>query len=225
MKALWLAVLLVHPGLKSETLGTQSIAAPAAAAVVRFGFDRPAAKVKYRFELSEDGRGTYVAEYPPTPPATPGGSVEVALMLHAATLKKIFEQARSTVVYHGGCETKAKNIAQTGAKTLTLLEVTGAASTCTWNYSEKAPVAALQDEFIAMAETLDVGRTLKMQQRFDRLGLDREMAFLDDEVKSGRAQGLENIAPVLQGIVDDESLLERVRARGRALLQLSAVQR
>ena len=223
MKALWLAVLLVHPGLKRETCGTQSGAAPAA--VVRFSFERPAAKVKYRFDLSEDGRGTYVAEYPPTPPATPGGSVEVPLALHAATVKKIFEQARSTVVYHGGCETKAKNIAQTGVKTLTLVELAGAASTCTWNYSEKAPVAALQDEFIAMAETLDTGRTLQMQQRFDRLGLDREMSFLADEVSSGRAQGLENIAPVLQGIADDESLLERVRVRARALLQLSAAQR
>ena len=64
-----------------------------------------------------------------------------------------------------------------------------------------------------------------MEQRFDRLGLDREMGFLVDAVKGGRALGRENIAPVLQGLADDTSLLDRVRTRARTLLQMSAMER
>ncbi len=216
MRGWLLLLLLAPPGWRREQ---------SPVAVVRFGFERPVSNTSYRFELSENGQGTYRAEYPPTPPATPGERVETPLALHAGTVKKIFEQARSTVVFHGVCETRAKNIAQTGMKTLTLLEATGASSTCTWNYSDKPAVTALQDEFVAMAETLDTGRRLRMEQRFDRLGLDREMGFLAEQVTAGRAQGLENIAPVLESIADDMSLLERVRARAMALLQMSAVER
>ncbi len=199
--------------------------APAAAPpMVQFGLERPAAGVSYRFTLREDGSGTYRATYPPMPPSTPGETVETPLMLHEATVKKIFDQARSTLPLHGNCETKVKNIAQTGVKTLTY---TSAAATvaCTWNYSDKSAVSALQDEFTAMAETLDAGRKLTMDQRFDRLGLDRDMTFLVGQVKEGHAQGLENITPVLQSIVEDVSLLERVRAQAKALLQASTAQR
>ena len=212
--------------LSARTGTPQSQAAPGSSApMVRFAFERATTHTSYRFKLSEDGRGTYLADYPPTPPATPGEHVEVPLALHAGTAKKIFEQARSTQVLHSNCETKAKNIAQTGQKTLTYVDSGGTTTMCTWNYSDKADVAALQNEFIAMAETLDTGRRLRMEQRFDRLALDREMDFLLDEVKDGRAQGLENIMPVLQAIADDQSLLERVRARAKSLLELSAVER
>ena len=218
MTAIWLLLLLAP-----QASNTPSQTAPAA--IVRFDFERAATHTRYHFELHEDGQGIYTADYPATPPATPAESLEVPLALHAATAKKIFDQARATIVYHGGCETRMKNIAQTGIKSLTLTEADGAKATCTWNYSDKAPVSALQSEFTAMAATLDTGRTLKMEQRFDRLALDREMAFLTDQVKAGQAQGLENIAPVLQSLADDESLLERVRARAKALLQLSAIER
>ena len=218
---IWLAWILAFSGqngVKTEPLDT--------APVVQFGFERPVAGVSYRFVLREDGSGTYRATYQATPPAIPGETVEVPLRVHAGTAKKIFEQARSTVPLHGNCETKAKGIAQTGIKSLTYIQEAGApGSMCAWNYSEKVAVRGLQDEFQAMASTLDEGRKLQMEQRFDRLGMDREMGLLVDEVKDGRAQGLENIAPVLQGIVDDVSLLERVRTRAKMLLDLSMVER
>jgi hypothetical protein len=217
MKGLWLGLVLLHPGLRFAPWGPQGGAAPAS---VVFSLDRPAARMMYRFTLLEDGSGEYEATYPATPPATPSETVKTPLRLHAGTAKKIFEQARATVPLHGNCETKARNIAQTGVKTLTFSGGEGSA-TCTWNYSEKSNVSALQDEFGAMALTLDEARKLQMEQRFDRLGLDREMGYLLEQAKAGQAQGLENIAPVLQAIVADESLLERVRVRAKTLLQMS----
>ena len=197
---------------------------PPQAPTVQFTLDRPATRVNYHFTLHEDGTGTYTASYPATPPATPAQTVDVPLMLHPATARKIFDQARSTVPLHGNCETKIKNIAQTGTKTLSLTQQDGPPAMCTWNYSEKAAVSALQDEFISMATTLDAGRRLKMLQRFDRLGMDHEMTYLLEQAKSGQAQGLENIAPILVTIVEDTSLLERVRSRATTLLDMSKVE-
>lgn len=226
----WLlaAIVAVNPCLRSENGGTQiagSFPIDAPTATVQFNFERPVARASYKFVLREDGAGTYTATYPATPPATPQETVDVPLLLHRALAARIFEQARTTIPLHGNCETKVKNIAQTGTKTLAYADPAGSKATCAWNYSDKSAVAGLQEEFIAMAVTLDTGRRLKMQQRFDRLGMDREIAFLLEQAKSGQALGLENIAPVLEEIVADTSLLERVRARAKILLDMSRLER
>lgn len=223
---IWLiaGLLAIQPGAGREGSGREGsgLVEPA---TVKFGMERPASLASYRFTLREDGTGVYKATYPPLPPATPAETAEVPLMLHAALTKKIFEQAGSTVPLHGNCESKAKNIALTGIKTLTYTDAAGAASNCTWNYSEKQAVVALQEEFVAMASTLDLGRRLKMEQRYNRLELDKDIAFLMEQVKNGQARGVENIAPVLEAIALDETLLERVRARARTLLQMSVAER
>ncbi len=218
MKTLLAATLLMaQPGYQAAVL----VDPP----TVQFAMDRPATNLKYHFMIRDDGTGTYTASYPPTPPATPGETVDAPLMLHAALARKIFEQARSTVPLHGNCETKAKNIAQTGMKTLTFVDAAGARATCTWNFSEKAPVVALQDEFLGLAQTLDSARKLRMEQRFDRLGMDWEISFLLEQVQAGHALGLETISPLLDQIIADSSLLERVRGKAKILLDMSRLER
>jgi hypothetical protein len=47
------------------------------------------------------------------------------------------------------------------------------------------------------------------------------MEFLEQMVHDGRATEVENIAPILQTLADDEAILQRVQRRARALLQLA----
>jgi hypothetical protein len=73
--------------------------------------------------------------------------------------------------------------------------------------------------FQAIAETMQIGATLQHLHRFDRLGLDAEMDTLAAEAKEGNAIEMQNIAPTLQSIVDDERVIERVRRKAARLLQ------
>jgi hypothetical protein len=52
----------------------------------------------------------------------------------------------------------------------------------------------------------------------DRLGLDQEMDFLTEAVQDGRAQQVCTIRDILQRLVQDDAVLDRVRKRARSLL-------
>src|SRR5205823_7571283 len=106
---------------------------------------------------------------------------------------------------------KAKNIADTGKKTLTYTGPDGSGS-CTYNYSENKTIDMLTNTFLAIAYTLDEGRRLEFLHRYDRLGLDAEMSLLLQEVGAGRALELGTIAPALAAIVDDTAVIQRVRS-------------
>jgi hypothetical protein len=76
----------------------------------------------------------------------------------------------------------------------------------------------LAEDLIAVAFTLEEGRRLAVEHQHDRLSLDAELEELQDAVKSGRAQQIQNIAPQLNAIAADEKVLERARSRARQLL-------
>ncbi len=201
---------------------------PAPGATITFGFDRPGLPVPaFILTLHSDGTGTYAATvatpepsryapYPPTPPPPPT-HITRAISVSPQLTMQVFEQARNTNRFHVACESKAKNIASTGAKTLTYTGPEGDGH-CAYNYTEVKPVASLTDTFLGIAFTLDLGRKLEQAHRYDRLGLDQEMRFLVDAVHDGHALELGNIAPVLTSIAEDTQLLERVRNRAAALL-------
>jgi hypothetical protein len=71
-----------------------------------------------------------------------------------------------------------------------------------------------------IAETMDEGRELDRLHRYDRLGLDDAMASLTEEVSNGSAREVGTIAPSLRAIAADAEVLQRVRARAAALLNL-----
>ena len=80
-------------------------------------------------------------------------------------------------------------------------------------------MVALTEMFQAISLTLDMGRKLDFDHRFDRLGLDATMASLTDMVDAGRAMELGTIASTLKSIARDSDVLERVRLRAERLLK------
>ncbi len=186
----------------------------------------------YSFILGMDGSATYRVAYPPevakyspyaaTAVAAPPTNMTMQVKLSPATTAMLFEKVRGTDGFRKPCASKAKNIADTGVKTLTYVSAGGTA-TCTYNYTEEKAILALTTSFQSIALTLDEGRKLEAKHRFDRLALDPESDYLVKAVKAGNATELGTIAPVLQSLVDDPQVLERVRQRAAELLAQAAV--
>jgi hypothetical protein len=212
----------------------QGAASPAAAAAkisaeVSFQFERNGLPVpRFTLRLREDGSGTYQAdqvEIPATGTAMRGQAaqhIDRPVNLTHETVAKIFKAAHSLNYFNVECASKAKNIADTGKKTLSYNGADGSGS-CTYNYSENKTVATLTDTFLAIAYTIDEGRRLEFLHRYDRLGLDAEMISFGQELEAGRALELGTISPALAAIVDDPAVIQRVRLRATKMLdQVSA---
>lgn len=196
-------------------------------AEISFQFERPGLSVpRFNFLLREDGTGSYRAEQvekPPTSTSMRGEEAEHidrAILLNPATVSKIFKAARELNYFNVTCASKAKNIADTGTKTLNYLGTDGHGS-CVYNYSENKDVERVGETFIGIAYTLDEGRKLEFLHRYDRLGLDAEMAALAQEVEAGRALELETISQTLTTIANDTAVMQRVRLRATKMLEQS----
>jgi hypothetical protein len=178
---------------------------------VTFKFERVGLPVpQYALVLNDSSAGTYEGIDGTEPFARP-------FVLSSATTTKIFALVRGVRLESSVCASKAKNVANTGTKTVTYFAA-GVSASCTYNYSENKNVQQLTEIFQGIAETMDEGRTLERLHRYDRLGLDAEMISLSQELAAGRALQLGTIAPCLRSIADDEEVIQRVRTRAAKLL-------
>lgn len=209
--------------LAAQSAGTE--AAPAKQAEVSFQFERAGLPVpRFTLRVNEDGTGSYQADEAESP--ADKGTVQYAspkhidrsLKLTEPMVAKIFKAARDLGHFDMTCETKSKNIANTGKKILSYAGPDGAGS-CTYNYSDNKEVSELTDTFLSIALTLDEGRRLEFLHRYDRLGLDEEMNELVQAVKAGHALELETIAPELTAIASDGAVMQRVRSQAAKLLE------
>jgi hypothetical protein len=211
--------------------GTPSADASASKqAEVSFQFDRTGLPVPhYTLKLREDGTGSYQAdqaEIAATANSMRGQAakhVDQSINLSRETVAKIFKEARTLNHFNIECASKAKNIADTGKKTLSYTGSDGSGS-CTYNYSENKNVETLTETFLAIAYTIDEGRRLEFLHRYDRLGLDAEMISFAEQVEAGRALELGTISPTLATIADDTALIQRVRLKAQKMLEQVAAE-
>lgn len=207
---------------------SQSSAPSSKVATIKFAFERHGLAVpRFTLTVQEDGVGTYQADEVerPTVPAASLPSAGAAaeqhiarpMTLSAAMTEKIFKAAQGAKRFSITCASKAKNIADTGTKTLTYTGVDGT-GTCTYNYSEEKNVVLLTEWFQGIAFTMDEGRKLDYLHRYDRLGLDAEMQLMVQAIEEKNALELRNISSTLSSIASDTDVMQRVRVRAAALL-------
>ncbi len=208
----------------AQTVAMAADASKSSQPEVSFQFERPGLAVpRFTLLVREDGTGTYKAEEAPVSGGnasvqpTTGKQIDRAITLSQPTVANLFKTARALDHFNIECASKAKNIADTGKKTLTYSGADGHGS-CTYNYSENKTVMSLTDTFQAIAFTLDEGRRLDFLHRYDRLGLDAEMESLSHEHDMKRALELGTIAPTLTSLANDDALMQRVRIRAVKLL-------
>jgi hypothetical protein len=179
---------------------------------------------RFILSLREDGTGSYQAdqaEVAATATSTRGQAarhIDRPVNLTSGTVAKIFKAARAANHFNIECASKAKNIADTGKKTLSYTGA-DASGSCTYNYSENKTVDTLTNTFLSIAYTLDEGRRLEFLHRYDRLGLDAEMISFAQELEAGRALELGTISPALAAIADDTAVIQRVRLKAQKMLE------
>ena len=200
---------------------------------ITFHFERPGMSVpEFTFVLREDGSGTYSATVmqlsesrysEPSGQPVPTTAFSTPFKLPPQKSSKLFGAVRDAGYLQKDCASKAKNIADTGTKTLTYKGPT-ATGRCVYNYTTEKPVAALTTTFEGMSLTFESGRRLAHDERYDRLGLDHEMNALVEALKDGRAEAPELIAPELRALVADEQVMQRVRRNATILLDKGSLE-
>ena len=71
---------------------------------------------------------------------------------------------------------------------------------------------------MAVATTIIEGARLEKLLQHDPLGLDKEIQNVQEAAEDGRAQQICSIKDILERLSEDNSVLERVRKRAKALL-------
>ncbi|MGA8274035.1 MAG: hypothetical protein WB919_20910 [Candidatus Sulfotelmatobacter sp.] len=154
-----------------------------------------------KIEDSEDQ--TYRAEFGVTP----------------GNRQRIFELAKAAKYFSGNIDSGNHKLAFTGEKTLSYQD--GQRSvTARYNYSNLEPVRQLTTLFESIEGTLDYGRRLDYYHRYQKLALDDELKHMEEQAKNNELSEIQGIAAVLQGIVEDTSVINVVRARAKELLQM-----
>jgi hypothetical protein len=218
MKAVWLALAALAPVLG---LAARGQAPPAADPVIQVDFSNPGlSPSQWTMTLHAGGSGHFRSQMGKAPgdeqqelgiPA-----VDRDIQVSAGFAQSVFDAAQHHNWFNEPCESHLK-VAFQGWKMLSYTGPHGSGS-CTFNYSRDKEIQTLGDSLEAVAETILEGARLELLLQHDRLGLDAEMEFLTEAVGDGRAQQVCAIQAILDRLAEDDSVLERVRKRARALL-------
>ena len=134
-----------------------------------------------------------------------------------ATIDKIFDLAKRANYFQGDVENKKRNLAFTGKKTLTYTDDSRKTSV-TYNYPSVSEVLELTRTFQNLSSTLEYGRRLEYCHRHQKLALDQESKQMESTAQSGALEDVSAIAPIMQKIINDKSVINVVRARLQRLL-------
>jgi hypothetical protein len=149
-------------------------------------------------------------------PATGDPNID-KFTISPATARRIFKLAEKLNYFQGNFDNSRPDIANTGNKTLIYADPKRHFST-TYNYSQNPDIEQLTSLFQTMSTTMEAGRRLQHEYRFDKLGLTAELRRLSDLAKSGQASEITAITPILQEIAQDTSVMHIARTEAERLL-------
>jgi hypothetical protein len=204
-------------------LAGYAVAQDAASPTVTFTLDFPNSDPEH-FVLSvrADGHATYDSIGKITSLSQETDPFHLEFMISAASRERIFDLAKRAHFFEGDLDTKLPNPAFTGKKTAAYKDASRSTQ-ATYDYSA---IPAVQ-EFTAfcqhLSETLEFGRTLKFYQRYQKLALDDELRRMEEMQQENELAELPAIAPILQGIANDHTLLNMVRGRALRILYKAGV--
>lgn len=200
-------------------------AQPIASPVISFTLDFPISDPgHYVITVASDGHASYESNGRLTPksageeePTDPDPPSRLEFTASPEFRTRIFELAKKVNYFQRQLETKKRNLAFTGSKTLTYNDAQRD-SKATYNYSPIAEVQELTQIFQNVSTTLEFGRRLEYYHHYQKLALSDELKRMEELAKSNDLEELAAVAPILQKIVDDNSVINVVRARAQRLL-------
>ena len=205
-------------------IAAAALAGPLAAEVgpvLRVDYSNPGlSPSKWTLVIHADGSGHFSSQRGNAPPGdvpmmqTPDVNRDVQVSEEFAD--RVFQLAKDQTLRKGECESHLK-VAFQGWKKITYSGPDGEWS-CEFNYSKDKEVQAAGETLQAVAGTILEGVRLEMLLQHDRLGLDKEMEFIQDATRDGRLAQICAIKGILGRLADDPEVMERVRKRARTLL-------
>jgi hypothetical protein len=210
-------------------------AGQAASPTVNFTLDFPNANPShYEITVGRDGHGTYSSNGQlgdtPSADADSTSSSDKASSPNSAhtdppleftisdqVREQIFQLAQRAHYFSGKVDSGNKNIANTGAKTLTYKDGQHDGQ-ATYNYSPSVPVQQITAIFQGLSETLEFGRRLTFFHKYQKTALDEDLRRMEELQKDSSLGDVQAIAPVLKKIADDQSVMNVARARALRLL-------
>jgi hypothetical protein len=209
--ALVLLVLAVPPAsLTSQAKDGQNTAS---SATVNFTLDFPHSEPEhYSIAVESNGHSRYES-------GAGDDAYTTEFDISEANRAKIFEWAKQASYFAGNLDSGNHRLAFTGTKILSYHDAQRD-NTARYDYSKLAPVQALTGIFQSIAATLEFGRHITYYHRYQKLALDDELKQMEEEARANELSELQAVAPVLQQIVDDSSVINVVRARAKSLIEL-----
>jgi hypothetical protein len=189
------------------------------AAVITFNFDFPGSEPEHYFiSVLSNGKASYDSNGKLTADSEPSDPFRLDFTISDATRARIFDLAKRARYFEGEIDSKKKGIASTGTKTLTYKDA-HKNTQAIYNYSPVSAVEELTSLFQSMSTTLEFGRRLQYFHHYQKLALDEELKRMEEMSKENSLQEISAIAPILQQIETDQSVINVVRARAQRLLE------
>jgi hypothetical protein len=187
-------------------------------AVVTFTLDFPGSEPShYAISVSSNGRSTYDSDGKLSPDSE-GDPFHLDFSMSPETSRRIFDLSARANYFQGEVDSRKKNLASTGVKTLTYKD-SGRSTTATYNYSTVAAVQQVTQTFQSLSTTLEFGRRLEYFHRYQKLALDEELKRMDDAASRSDLEEMAAVLPILQRIVTDTSVINPVRARAQRMIE------
>jgi hypothetical protein len=194
----------------------------ASAASVTFTLDFPQSNPEhYSIAVNTSGH----ARYECTGKVAEDSEEEVyqaEFQMSAANRERVFSLAKQAQYFTGAIESSNGKLAFTGTKVLSYQDGQHS-NTAHYNYSNLAPVQQLTTLFQNMAATLEYGRRLAYYHRYQKLALDEELKRMQTQARNNELTELQSVAPELQEILEDVSVINVVRARAKELIEMGNV--
>jgi hypothetical protein len=194
---------------------------PANIALVSFTLDFPGSDPDhYSFRVPSQGAATYESTARLSPQSEDKDSYQQEFTISPAIRDKIFDLASRAGYFQKPIDSAKKHIASTGTKVLSYKDDQRTESQ-TYNYSSNPAVQELTGIFQNLSATMEFGRRLQYDYRYQKLALDEELKRMEEEAKSGSLVEVQALQPILDKIAADPSVINVVRARAQKLVAMA----
>jgi len=189
--------------------------------VVSFTQDFPESTPShYSLRVAKNGKASYESMGKLTPEAE-GDPFSYTFTMSEANVARIFELAASAKYFDRDVDYKKGRQANTGKKTLKYEDSTRQQQT-EYNYSTHSEIQQLTKSFQSIALTMEFARHLQYFRHYQPLALEDDLKRMEEMAKDDDLKELQAIAPILQDIAEDKSILNVARVRAQRLLTLGA---
>lgn len=191
-------------------------------AKVTFSLDFPASQPsRYSLEVQSDGKARYQSTGKISPESAEADTFDYDFLVSPATRNKIFELSAKAGYFQKDLDSHRRNMAFTGRKTLSYKDESRSGES-TFNYTPSVPAQDLTNLFQGLSATLELGHRLEYSLRYQKLALAEDLKHTEESARMSPPVEIQAIAPILQQIIADSSVMNVTRARAQRLLNLPA---